>query len=133
MSQRKYASSYRRSDLFTCVACGQETGPFVEVEEDDSGVPYLPPGWARITVERVIESPDFVEASEQRANRVETQIAAVLADNPNADQNALRDLLEANTPEVDLEQWAIEKTILALAPDQFGLLEQLGAEKEAEV
>jgi hypothetical protein len=120
----KFKDTYERVDQFSCAASGLEVDAFDEVEEDESGVPYPPVGWARITIEVIIENPAYADAERIRDERIQAQLNAVQLTDEQREE--ARRLLEISIEPIRIDPYMIEKTTVALSPGQLSLLETLG-------
>lgn len=131
----KLKDTYVRTDVFACTACGTATGPTTEVDDDESGVPFLPPGWARLTVEQLVPNPDYLEAVAIREDKINVSLEVAKSQQTKKltkDEVAgIRELVASQIAEVDDdEQFIVVKTTVALCETHVKNLADLGLEED---
>jgi hypothetical protein len=128
----KITETYTRTDMFECAACGLGTGPTEDVDYDDSGIPYPPAGWARVTVEMVVRSAEYEEAHEDREAKISLQLAAAegqMNRKLTADESKqAREAAELLIPTIEVDEFTVEKSTIALCAAHVGDIAKLGVE-----
>lgn len=128
----QFADTYQRTDVFRCTVCDLGTGPTEEVDADDDGTPYPPPGWARVTIEQVERNPDWDEAMALRQAQLEAQLQAAIAqaEKPPGDAEiaSVREFLDAQMALPDVPEFVVVPCVVALCQQHVGKVVELGVE-----